>query len=380
MSQTEYIEVQCVEVSQPIGTFYVGAINYEDLIKISVADIRHLDRELDDYLGIQREISKKRVEELQQYVNSVDATFPTGVILAIESSIEVNNKEVKNAIYSPETRILKIRADQEVAKIIDGQHRIKGLEGYQGKELFQINVVIFIDMDIEDQAMVFATINLAQTKVTKSLVYDLYEYTKSRSPQKTAHNIARLLNSREGSPFSDRIKILGTAAPGLRQVQILTQATFVEALIKYISGRTKRALEDRNLIKQNKKPARSDGEETKELIFRNMFLDKKDAEIAKVVWNYFSAVSLRWKDSWNDLKTTGNILPRTNGFRALMRLLPVVYNKLGGAGNIPSQKEFLELLERIPLQDGEFTSDDFLPGSSGEGTLYSRLLEGLESN
>lgn len=380
MSQNEYIEVQCVEVSQPIGTFYVGAINYADLIKISYADIRHLDRELDDYLGIQREISKKRVEELQQYVNAVDATFPTGVILAIESVTEVDDKEIKNIIYSPDTRTLMVRADQEVAKIIDGQHRIKGLEGYHGVIPFQINVVIFVDMDIEDQAMVFATINLAQTKVTKSLVYDLYEYTKSRSPQKTSHNIARLLNSREKSPFLNRIKILGTAAPGLKQVQILTQATFVEALIKYISGNNSRALEDRNLLKQNKKPTRSDAEESRVLIFRNMFLDNMDAEIAKVLWNYFSAVEQRWLGSWNNLETTGNILPRTNGFRALMRLLPVAYNKLGGAGNVPTQKEFLGLLRRIPLDDGAFTSDNFLPGSSGEGTLFSKLLDGIETN
>ncbi len=30
------------------------------------------------------------------------------------------------------------------------------------------------------------------------------------------------------------------------------------------------------------------------LIFRNMFLDDKDAEIAKVLWNYFEAVAERW--------------------------------------------------------------------------------------
>jgi len=60
-------------------------------------------------------------------------------------------------------------------------------------------------------------------------------------------------------------------------------------------------------------------------------------------------------------------------------LFPTVYNKLGGAGSIPSQKDFLKVFEKIPLPDGEFTSDLFLPGSSGEGTLYNRLLEGVNS-
>lgn len=377
MATANYIEIQCVEIVQPIGTLYVGSIGHQDLIKISYADIRRLDRDLDDYLGIQRKLSKKRVEELSQYVNTVDATFPTGVILAVSSDSE-NDPEIKNVIYDDETKILKIRDDQEVAKIIDGQHRIKGLESYNGSGSFQVNIIIFIDMDIEDQAMVFATINLAQTKVSKSLVYDLYEYTKSRSPQKTSHNIARLLNSNEDSPFYNRIKILGTATPGVRQIQTLTQATVVEAILKYISGTNQRALEDRNLLKQNKRPSKASAEETRDLIFRNMFLDKKDAEIAKVIWNYFSAVEQRWAQSWNTLETTGNILPRTNGFRALMRLLPIAYNKLGGAGNIPPTKEFHELFRRIPLNDNDFTSENFLPGSSGEGTLYGRLAESLE--
>jgi DGQHR domain-containing protein len=372
MTTEGYIEMECIQVTQPIGTFYIGVIDYEDLINISFADIRHLDRELDDYLGIQRTLSGKRVEELQQYVNTVDATFPTAVILAIKSENELNPDE-KNAIYDPKTKILKIRADHDVAKIIDGQHRIKGLEGLKPGKKFQINVTIFIDMDIEDQAMVFATINLAQTKVTKSLVYDLYEYTKSRSPQKTSHNIARLLNSKSDSPFYNRIKILGTAAPEFKQVQILTQATFVEALIKYISGNNRKALDDRNLLKQDKRPPRANSAESHELIFRNMFLDKMDAEIAKVIWNYFSAVEERWPNSWKKTEIIGNILPRTNGFRALMRLLPALYNRLNGTGNLPQKKDFLTLLQKINLKDGDFTSDNFLPGSSGEGTLYSIL-------
>lgn len=70
--------------------------------------------------------------------------------------------------------MLRIKKDANVAKIIDGQHRIAGLEDYAGPP-FQVNATIFIDMDIEDQAMVFATINLKQTKVSKSLAYDCCE-------------------------------------------------------------------------------------------------------------------------------------------------------------------------------------------------------------
>jgi len=367
MTANETITIKCVEVTQPIGTFYIGVMEAKDLIRISYADIRRLDRDLDDYLGIQRKLSPKRVEELQKYVDTIDATFPTSVILAVSSD---------HVSFNKETNSLEITADEEVAKIIDGQHRIKGLEGFSEK-IFQLNVTIFIDMDIEDQAMVFATINLAQTKVNRSLVYDLYEHTESRSPQKTAHNIARLLNSTEKSPFENRIKILGTATPGVKG-ETLTQATFVEALIKLISGNSQRALEDRELLKRGKKPARASSAEAYSLVFRNMFLDNKEAEIAKVIWNYFSAVSSRWTESWKNNNVTGNILPRSTGFSALMRLLPTLYNKLGGAGTIPSSSKFLDLFQRVEINDGEFTRENFLPGSAGQGTLFAKLEESLK--
>lgn len=365
MIENNFIEIRCQEVTQPIGTFYIGVIEAKDLIKISYADIRRLDRELDDYLGIQRTLSRKRVEELKKYVNTIDATFPTSVILSISS---------ENASYDSGRGVLQIIADEEVAKIIDGQHRIAGLEGFVGNR-FQVNITVFVDMEIEDQAMVFATINLAQTKVNKSLVYDLYEYTESRSPQKTCHNIARLLNSKEKSPLINRIKILGTATPGIKS-ETLTQATFVEALLIFISGSNQKALDDRDLLKRNKKPERASVLESQDIIFRNMFLDEQDAEIAKIIWNYFIAIGERWPESWNN-PSLGNILPRTNGFRAFMRILPLMYNKLGGAGTVPTSEMFIELLQRIPIKDGGFTSDIFLPGSAGEKTLYDILEKAL---
>ena len=129
--------------------------------------------------------------KLTQYVTNVDATFPTAILLSVSSD---------HAIFDTLTSTLNIVRHSKVAKVIDGQHRIAGLKGYEGPD-FDVNVAVFVDMDIQDQAMVFATINLKQTKVNKSLAYDLYEFTKSRSPQKSAHDIARLLNYRTDSPF-----------------------------------------------------------------------------------------------------------------------------------------------------------------------------------
>ncbi|MCI0617093.1 DGQHR domain-containing protein, partial [bacterium] len=236
---SDHISFQCIQIQQPIGVFYVGAIDCFDLIEISYRDVRRIsERDVETYLGIQRPLSQTRLHELQQYVNTVDATFPTNVIIAVSSEY---------AKYDAKASTMTILKDKNVAKIIDGQHRIAGLENFTG-ERFQITVIIFVDMDIEDQAMVFATINLKQTKVSKSLAYDLYEFAKARSPQKTCHNIAKLLNYREGSPFKNKIKILGTATG--EPSETLTQATFVDKLMQYISDEPMR---DRDLLKRGEK-------------------------------------------------------------------------------------------------------------------------------
>lgn len=356
--ENETISIECLEITQPIGTFYIGVMDAKDLIDISYADVRRISqRAVEQYVGIERPLSPRRVRELTSYVKTIDATFPTGVILAIDS---------EHAVY--DSGRLEITKDEEVARIIDGQHRIAGLKGFEG-EKFEVNVVIFIDMDMEDQAMVFATINLAQTKVSKSLVYDLYEYTKSRSPTKTCHNISRLLNSREASPFYERIKILGTAT---RPHQPLTQAAFVDALLRLISGDTHTALVERDSIRRGRQLERAPDKET-QLVFRNMFIDEMDAEIARVLWNYFDAVKERWPDAWNAVDRPGNMLPRTNGFRGLMRFLPSVYLRLGGPDSVPSKSRLLSIFEEIDLSDDVFNTDRYPPGTSGETRLHGDL-------
>jgi DGQHR domain-containing protein len=310
MKANGVISFRCIELTQPIGVFYIGAIKAQDLVRISYADVRRIEkREVEAYLGIERPLSETRVEELRQYVNTVDASFPTSVILAIPAD---------KATFNSKTNVMEIKNEEDVAKIIDGQHRIAGLEAYSGDD-FHVNATIFVDMDMEDQAMVFATINLKQTKVSKSLAYDLYEYAAARSPQKTCHNIAKLLNTRDTSPFRNKIKILGVATG--QPEETLTQAAFVDRLLKYI---TRDAMKDRDDLKRGRKLKEAEGGDVGKLIFRNFFVAERDAQIAKILSNYFGAVQLRWSRSWTSVEQ-GNILNRTTGFAALMRYLRPAY-------------------------------------------------------
>jgi len=368
------IDLPCIRVEQPIGVFYVATIDSKLLCAITSADVRRMlrEREFETYLGIQRPLSQKRIEELSAYVNTIDACFPTSIILAVDGRcaefVEKKNILRLSNYLDPKDAHDRIHYIQ-IAKVLDGQHRIDGLRAYKGSK-FETQVSVFVDIDIAEQAYLFSTVNLAQTKVNKSLVYDLFDLANSRSPQKSCHNIAVGLDQKEGSPFYKRIKRLGSATPG-RERETITQATFVESLIPYVSSEP---LRDRDLLKRKKKPARPTESELRKTIFRNMFLDEKDLEIAEVVQNYFNGVRARWPAAWN-AGGQGMMLNKTNGFRALTRLLRPAYLYLGAPGDIPSVKDFKRVLEKIRLSDEEFTIDKFAPGTSGEAALFNVLLD-----
>lgn len=368
----QHIQFKCIEAEQPIGTVYVGVINYDDLEYISFADVRRLElgqdnREVEDYIGIQRQLKSSRERDIGKYVNLVDATFPNSIILAISSD---------HAQFDQDTNTMTIDYKDDVAKVLDGQHRIAGLRHFEKSgEKFQLSVSIYIDMELEDQAIVFATINKEQKNVSNSLVADLFAFAQSRSPQKTAHNIARALNQKEGSPFFHKIKILGTARR--KEFETITQDTFVKNLINYIS---KDPQSDRDFYKRNKKENKSkkldlvEGKELRKYFLRNVFIqDENDIKIAQIIYNYFNAVKEKWPQAWEEVQPN-IILNRSAGFVALMRFFKHAYLSFNRIGDVISKEDFLKIFDRIDIKEEDFNKEKYIPGSSGQGQLYRDLL------
>lgn len=369
--------VSAIQIRQPIGEFLIASIPSKQLCEIAYFDVRRMlkERDIETYLGIQRPLNQGRVDELQSYVRTVDACFPTAVILAVDS---------RSAIFDSTTNKLTLRNDpnpegaldpiyyRNIAKVLDGQHRIAGLMGYP-KDDFEVNVSIFVDIDIEDQAYIFSTVNLAQTKVNRSLAYDLSELTKTPSPQKTCHNIAVALDQLASSPLHQRIKRLGTATPG-RKIELLTQATFVEALMPFI---TSTPTLDRDVLKRGNRLAAPTPAEIDKHPLRSYFVSGEDLKIADILFRYFSAVQDKWPEAWNT-DEKGLILNRTNGFRALMRVLKPICKVLNAHIKLPQKDEFDKFFEKVKIKDDEFTVDNYKPGTSGESLLYARLISEME--
>ncbi len=366
------VSFPCLKISQPVGDFFVGAIGYRPLREISYFDVRRVlqeTRDVERYLGIQRPLNDSRVRELQKYVAFYDATFPTSIILAVDADTASFSEERREMTLSNVIRetVQESILFRNIARVLDGQHRIAGLSDYNGPD-FDLEVTVFVGIDIAQQAQIFSTVNLEQTKVNKSLAYDLFALASSRSPQKTCHNVIVALDQDITSPFYHKIKRLGVATSG-RIGETLTQATFVESLLKLISLDPRG---DRDRLLRKRPIPLATKEELLVLPLRNLFVSGDDLAIAKIIWNYFEAVKLRWPLAWRS-SDQGYILNRTNGFRALMRVFRPIYLRLGKPGDIIDFARYESLFSGTALTDQDFHIDNFLPGSSGEAALVARF-------
>lgn len=371
-------DIPVLRAKQPIGEIFLASLPFSRLIQISFFDVRRVikeQRDVERYLGIQRPLDLSRVSKLTDYVNFYDASFPTAVIIAIDEDY---------AQYSEATGMLTVRnhkpdekapsiAISNLARVIDGQHRIAGLMEFQGTT-FDVPVTIFVGADIADQAHVFSTVNLEQTKVTKNLVYDLYSLARSRSPQKTAHNVAVALGKDLSGPLGGRIKRLGAAFGDAGEFEPISQANFVESLLRLMS---KDPRTDRDILLRGGVPPKYEGDEFWRYPFRSWFVDGQDMKIADALQAYFDAVRATWPVAWDDISRGGLVLNRSAGFKALMRLYLFLYRKQKLPNATVGRDSVLQYLKGLELRDEDFALANFVPGSSGESRLY-RVLSGEE--
>lgn len=365
----DWLHLNFLEVKQPIGVFYVTSMKFQDVLDIAKSNVRKFRPDLDDYIGIQRQVSSTRKKEIATYVKTFDATFPTSITLAVNLFDE---KGEKNIYVDTAENKLVIKKQYGVASIIDGQHRLEGLNLAQdenGELEFELNVTIFVNPDMETQAQLFSVINKSQTKVNKSLVYDLYEFATYRSPFRTAHNVVRVLNKNEKSPFYKKIKLLGTANNA--ETESITQATFAEEILSCIS---KTPIIDRDALARNKK---LDNIDDKKLIFRKSFAKDKDNEITRVLYCYFDAIRNKWKNSWETV-AKGNILNKSTGVVGLMKFLPDLCARAKDEEQLLTKEFYSNIIDEFNISDGSFTPEEYPFGGTGQDELHRVLNEELK--
>jgi DGQHR domain-containing protein len=372
MSRTRF-DLKFHEVQQEIGTFYSTVIPAQTLLEICTFDFRKIEKNngVKEFLGIQRPLKMDRVKEIQKFIRTSDGCFPTSIVISVdERCVTLNADRSELTLHSYQDQIDQeiVIAFRGIATIIDGQHRLKAFE--QTDINWGLSVNIFVGIDEGTQASIFSKVNLAQTKVNKSLVYDLFALDKGRSPEKTCHEIVVALNSISESPFFERIKRLGSATDGVFG-ETLSQATVVKGILPYI---TKDPMTDRDIGKRIGVFPDRGAADFERRIFYPFFQQKADAEILAILINYFSAVKEKWPDAWSNTGT-GAILSRTNGFNGLIRFLRDVYLTSTTQPAVISKAQFAAVFARCTITDEQFSPTVFSPGSSGAAELYRQLCE-----
>lgn len=349
---------------------------------------------------IQREIEQARVEKIADFlIEDPEATFPTNLVLHIPiEAIESQNEFTQEDISFVEIR-LKQKVFDELKKnkvfitIIDGQHRIRGIEialerikseietlaktrraggssttdflekklkdrTQRLKDLEEIELVVsfFVDKTIEYQAMIFSTINRTQKRVSQSLVYDLFGLNTDDSPHKTAIQVIISLNGHKNSPFYKRIKFYGGNYSSENSPP-LSQATMAKSIVNLISENLRESERDR--YKERKELNSRSAGSNKFLPFRKYYSNNKDTAISDIMFYYFSAVKDTFKDSngnslWN-IGQSGkpeNILHTTVGYDSLLKILGDILEKEDvDVTNSEGFKKYLKKCKNLKLEN-----------------------------
>lgn len=370
MSNSNTVEYIGIKVEQPLGAFFVGKLGGKELSEMSQSEVRDMrNNDINQRIGIQRELDSKRVKEITEYVKTSDACFPNSVILSVKA------KNIVDIVTIPEEEDIyriTLRKDEDTFQIIDGQHRIAGLEDYNQNSRFEVNISLFLDMDIEQQAILFATINSKQKGVNKSLMMDLHTMQSARNPIKSAHYIGRILNEKSGGALFGRITpfYISPKHGGYKY----TQANFIDKIIKYISGNEIQLIKDRDALKEGKPLIYANEENQKKLIFRNLFVDEKDEVIAVIINNYFNAVAKCWPEAWYE---DGYVLARTIGFNALMSIMPIVVGKIGVYNAVIEPAAFENVFKGLNLACDTFCEEDFNLSGYGQSDITRIFKERL---
>lgn len=337
---------QYLKFEQPAGTFYLTVLTADEIGSIYTVDKRS------DGTGHQRDESKSRRKEIALYCEDPDAAFPTPIILAIDSE----NISLTDGL-------LTIEDKENIASVLDGQHRISGILQSNCPEKFELPVVIVIDATEEEKAYIFSIINSKQTRVSPSLIFDLFNVSTVRSPQKTCHEIARSLNSDPKSPFFQRLKMLGKGGGHLASI---SQGSFIKSLMLLITKYPDRyAIGSKN--NQDLQP--------ENLPFNKYYLEGHDDVIRTILLNLFSAVENVFPVEWSD--PSRFILSKAIGYGAILDIYPMIHRKGIAKGSL-KQEFFNDVMLRFrrELEENnvELTSQFFSSNAQGIGKL-SKIIE-----
>ncbi len=356
----DFLKVELMSQSQKGKRFYVGKVpakHFLELFTVEPAEYdikrqialagkfpddegyyKHLIRSLQKRIesrAFERKEEKSRISQISNFLNTEEyALFPNSIIVSCDLINDLLNipegtrfedleehKDVfsENPLFSfldssGENSHLYVPYFRNSILIIDGQHRVKGLQEAK-KDItdnYDLLVSFIIGYDRAVIAKLFYTINYTQKSVSKSLLYHLSgEFSSELDEMTFLHETVKIINELDYSPFYRRIKMLGFIPEDIpkkeRRIMTISQAFLIDYLKMTISKSAARSIY---------RP-----------IFRHYYEDKdRQIEIIRFLLKYFNAVKKLKEQEWNDPENS--IISKTIGVGALIRVLHFLFVKM----------------------------------------------------
>lgn len=336
----EFLKLDIDKIIQKGEAFFVAKMEIAQLLKIytvepaeySLAQIlneeQHYsdDKDYRDALiqektndaakkNFQRHADPSQIASIATYVKEKrHAFFPNAIIATCEISsraaIPTSLDEYHAFVLESENRVqcyleeddkshpikykLHLPLREKALLIIDGQHRVRGLEeavdGGLLNSPYEVLLSIFIGYDRSVIAEQFYTINFTPRKVNKSVLYHLMgDFKTGRQEQVFLHEVTRVFNEFPNSPFHGKFKMLGkidrSVSQEMQAQQTISQAFFIQNL------------EPAFLMKSTKS--------IRQPIFSHYFKQGEQGRIIiqSFLFQYFTAIKHKLPNEWNDPKS-----------------------------------------------------------------------------
>ena len=298
-----------------------------------------LDRKRAESQDFERKLDLRRVNEIKTFLNDKEyALFPNTIIvtcelindlmpipvgLAIEDIEDLEDERLAGLSFLEEaqetegTTLLYVPYKKDSILVIDGQHRLRGLEEADkaDKNLidgYDLLVTFIIGFNRSVIAELFYTINYTQKPVNRSLLYHLMgEFSRELDEITFMHEAVRILNEVTQSPFYKRIKMLGTvdekASDEEKAKMTISQAFLIDYLKTTIS------------------------ESARKSVYPPIFLyyykdEKQRIEIIRFLMRYFGAIKQLRQEDWEH--PAQSIICNTLGVGAFIRVLHFLFVKM----------------------------------------------------
>ena len=341
------LRLPAIKVQQPLGDFFVialDAVTLREVTFLAPTRIASVDRKAFWYslLGAQRTSSERRAKQIAKYIDTVEAAFPNSIILAANyihdgEFQEDAEKRWKIKQVDGNTYELVIPTSEPMASVVDGQHRLLGFKYCkQERNSMELLCAVYMDLPHAYQAYLFATININQRKVNKSLAYEQFGYNLDDeesggwAPDKLAVYFTRKLNLDPQSPFYRHIKIAPISEEPLFTGEEpvawqVSTACVVEGIARLLSQNPKN---DRDLLHQKPVNSRSRSFLTQNAApLRSLYIQGQDKRIYNILMGYFTAV----KDKLWDTADNRSYIKKTVGVQALFDIFRDISEEILGS-------------------------------------------------